>query len=88
MGIFQVTPIKNAAAIGKVIQDKFGRDAYVIPETSSWLIAYNGTARELSDDLNITKGGVGTGLVVSISNYYGIAPTDMWEWIKTRMERN
>lgn len=87
MSVFLITPIKNSAAIGKTVAERFGRDAYQIPETGSWLVAYDGTARELSEDVGIMKGGNVTGVVTSVASYYGLAPTDLWEWMKTRMER-
>lgn len=87
MGVFLVTPINNPDQIATAIKGRFDRDAYAVPKTASWLVAYEGTTIELSEELGITDGSVGTGIIVPVSNYYGRAPTDLWEWLKNRMER-
>lgn len=87
MTVFIITPISSPEAVSKAISEKFAKDSYAIPKSHSWLVSYGGTAMELSNELGITGGTIGTGMVASISNYYGRAPTDMWEWIKTRVER-
>lgn len=87
MGVFLLTPINNAERLGKAISTRFGKDSYAVPQTHSWLVAFDGTTKELSDELGITDGSGGTGIVVPVVNYYGRAPTDLWEWVKNRMER-
>lgn len=88
MGVFLITPIAEPDRVGKVVADRFKQDAYSIPRTQSWLVAFGGTTKELSDTLGISDGSVGTGIIVPVTNYYGRAPTDIWEWIKNRMERS
>jgi hypothetical protein len=87
MTIFIVTPINSPETVAKAISERFSQDSYAIPRTSSWLVSFGGTAMELSKELGITDGTAGTGIVASISNYYGRAPTDVWEWMKSRVER-
>jgi hypothetical protein len=48
----------------------------------TWLLVFDGTARELADKLGIRKGISGSGLVCSISNYSGRANSEVWEWLR------
>lgn len=88
MSIFLITPINEPEKVSSAVAEKFGGECYQIPKTASWVVFFAGTTVELSDQLGITNGENGTGVVVSIANYYGRAPIDLWEWMKTRMERS
>lgn len=46
-----------------------------------WLVAGNGIAKDISDQLGITQGQNGTGFVFAISGYYGYASNAVWEWL-------
>jgi len=66
---------------------------YELQADSGWLIHFSGTTIELTNHLGITgqehgePSPVGSAMVVPITNYYGRGPTDMWEWLKIRMEQ-
>lgn len=92
MPLYLATPLyQNAkeALIATVINQIDEHDRYQI-KNGGWLIKFSGTSRELSEKLGVTgpqgATSVGSVLIVSINGYYGRGPTDMWEWIKTRME--
>lgn len=87
MGIFHVTAINNPDGIESAVKTNFANSHYPVPGTRSWFIDFNGTTKELSDVLGITTGQSGTGIILGVTTYFGRAPTDMWEWIKTRLER-
>lgn len=91
MAIFFVTPISDAAALKRAIKEKIGDEVYFLPgHSGAAFVAFNGTTKDLSDALGITSNDevrVSTGVVLPVSNYYGRGPTDMWEWLKVRMER-
>jgi len=65
---------------------------YELQADSGWLIHFSGTTIELTNHIGITgqepgeASKVGSALVVPITTYYGRGPSDMWEWLKTRME--
>jgi len=66
---------------------------YELQAKAGWLIEFGGTTVELSEKLGITgqaKGEpviLGSAIIVPITGYYGRGPTDMWEWLKTRVEK-
>jgi hypothetical protein len=68
------------------------RDRHKLTGGAGWLISYQGTSVELSNLLGISGQAQGqipslsSVLITSIGAYYGRGPTDMWEWLKTRME--
>ena len=60
--------------------------SYRVSDTA-WLVAYKGTARELSETLGIRRGGIRGAVVVPVtSSYYGVASSALWEWLKTAFE--
>jgi hypothetical protein len=96
MPIFVVVPLRKEtaplnAAVERYIADP--NDRYHLQADSGWLIKFSGTAAELSNHLTLTGQLPGTpapipsGLVVLVAGYFGRGPTDMWEWIKTRLEQ-
>ena len=68
-------------------------DRYKLQADRGWLIKFPGTTVELSNLLKITghpsgqHSAVGSSLVTPVTSYYGVGPTEMWEWLKTRMEQ-
>lgn len=95
MPIYQVTPLaNNAAALGAAIAEHISAsDFYPLMNNAGWLIEHKGTTLELSAAIGITghpsgeTSKIGSALVVPVTSYYGIAPSDMWEWLKIRLER-
>ena len=78
------------AAIAMHLEDG---DYYPLTNNAGWLIEHKGTTVELSAVIGITgkqpgeKPKLGSALVTPVSSYYGIGPSDMWEWLKSRLER-
>ena len=67
-------------------------DRYKLQADRGWLIRFRGTSVELSNHLGITssdpesKKSIGSAIIVPVSYYYGRGPTEMWEWIKVKLE--
>lgn len=80
--VTEVTRVEQAQA--KVLSLYSERHLRVTAD--SWLIAGNGTAQKLSDNLGITDGSVAPGLVVSVGSYFGRASPTIWEWMIARWE--
>lgn len=91
MAIYMVTPMAgNHEEIRKAVEQK-ELDAFLVPNTESVLVSFTGTAVELSDKIGITeegsRGELGAALVSGFGAYYGIGSTQLWDWIKNRLER-
>ena len=88
MSLFLITPISNQAKVIASVKANFAGDFFEIPNTQSLLVHHSGTTKELSDKIGLSAGENGTGIIVSFSSYYGRASTDIWEWIKSRLEKD
>lgn len=50
---------------------------------SVYFVSYKGTTQELSAALGYGDDKtIGTGVVLPVSNYFGYAPKDLWEWLR------
>jgi hypothetical protein len=46
-----------------------------------FFVSDSGTAKDVSDKLEITSGSFGSVIVLAVSGYYGRAPMNIWEWL-------
>ena len=57
-------------------------NAFIQIAPGQWLVSEKGkTAQQISDQLGLSDGSIGSGIVFAISGYYGRAPNNIWEWI-------
>ena len=59
-----------------------GRPVYTDYAPIAYFVSYKGTTRELAEEIGFSGGESGTGIVIPISNYYGYAAKDLWEWMR------
>lgn len=68
-------------------------DRHKLQSDRGWLFKYDGTTIEASNAITVTgqpKGEpapIGAALVTPVVSYYGRGPTDMWEWLKIKLEQ-
>ena len=84
MSVFVVLSPGPNPALEAAIQEKFPAD-FMTVGAGQWLVAGDGIAKEVSDKLGITTGAVGTGIVVSVSGYFGFANNAIWEWLALKL---
>jgi len=96
MPIYIVVPLAPiSVALDSAIEQSISSaaDRYKLQAGRGWLVNFNGTTIELSNHIGLTgqeKGipsPIGSAIIVPVSGYYGRGPTDMWEWLKVRMEQ-
>jgi len=81
MANFVIVPIPTSSeALDKLLPEKFGNASFSLGN-GSWLVSYDGTTRQLSDEIGITDGSTSNGVVLSFAGYWGRATPDLWEWI-------
>ncbi|WP_281647376.1 hypothetical protein [Parendozoicomonas sp. Alg238-R29] len=80
MSTFIIVPVGGATNIDQILPQKFGNKALRLPN-GEWLVAYDGTSRQLSDDIGISESPSGSAIVLNFSAYWGRAGKDVWEWI-------
>ncbi len=95
MTIYIAVPLtSNSTLLDEAVERNIAShsDRYKLQSDRGWLIRFDGTSVELSDHIGLTgqeqghPSPIGSAIIVPVSGYYGRGPTDMWEWLKTRLE--
>jgi len=86
MAIFAVFRVADPIKMNAAMQASFpGNHLQVGP--GEWVVSGSGTAKEISDKLQVTGDATtGAAMVFSMANYYGRATTEIWDWIKSKAE--
>jgi len=85
MAVFVICRLSNAPAVRAALEREFPSDYFDLGY-NAWLLAANrATAKSVSDRLGISDGASGSGLVVSVRNYFGRAPDAVWDWLEENL---
>lgn len=50
---------------------------------AAYFVSFNGTTRKLSEAIGYGDDvDVGSGVVIPVSNYFGYASAELWEWLE------
>jgi len=84
MTIFAIIVHQGADVLQQEIEQRYS-DKYYLPP-SCWFVVDEGTSEEVGIKLRLKDGQlVGVqAVIIPVSNYYGFAPSGLWEWIKSR----
>lgn len=91
MAVFVIFRVQDPERMRNAVQQAFPENFFDLGN-NEWLVSAKGTAKEISDRLGITNEPPGTqsragnAIVFSMDNYYGRAATNIWEWVKTKVE--
>jgi hypothetical protein len=85
--IYAVVATRGADDIRLEIE-KLPEDSFYGITDDAWLVAYEGTTRQLAERLGIRGGATGAGLVLQADAYSVRASDDLWEWLKVRSGEN
>lgn len=91
MTIFSVTILSFSQPVADEIKKAYPNDHLAI-SNDQYLISTIGTASDVSakiglyDPKNPTAPPTGSGIVFSTNGYFGRAPSNVWEWIKAKLE--
>jgi hypothetical protein len=86
MAIFAISAPSSNMKIGPAIAGLFPND-HLQAWQGQWFVSASGTAHEIAMKLNVAEGAVGTVIVLSVSNYWGRANPEVWEWLKSKLEK-
>jgi hypothetical protein len=53
---------------------------------NEWIVSFKGTAKEVSDKLGVSNGKSGGAIIFGMAQYFGRAPTNIWDWIIAKAE--
>ena len=55
---------------------------------AAYFVSFNGTTRKLSEAIGYGNDeDVGSGVVIPVSNYFGYASAELWEWLEIHRNR-
>jgi len=88
MSIFVILSKTDNNRIETAILNNFPNDYYKI-SPGQWMVSVEGTARQVSEKIGITKEehGPGPAIILAISGYYGRWSSELWEWMKNKLEK-
>lgn len=84
--IYFVTALRNAPAVRERVREIISDENRFELAEDRWVVVYEGSAQELAEAAGIRGGEapIGTGLVMSMTTYAGRAPTDLWDWLRSK----
>ncbi len=87
MAVFVIFRVALPDRMRSAIDSSFPSDNLYLGH-NEWLVSSSGTAKDVSDKLGISDNerDTGSAIVFRMENYYGRAPSNIWEWIKTKAE--
>jgi hypothetical protein len=81
--VFFVTALTEAPKVRARLHSLIPADDRYELADDKWMVAHDGTARELAESLGIRGGDemIGNGLALPVTMYSGRAPSGLWEWL-------
>jgi hypothetical protein len=84
MPIFAVMGLGDQR-LGEKIKTQFPNDHLAIAIDKWFVVANNATAQTVASKLGMDpKGENITGIVVTVGGYFGLGPSNFWEWLKAK----
>jgi hypothetical protein len=85
MALFAVLAPLDNAKIGPVLEETFAGN-YQRVWNGQWFVSAQGTTKDICDQLGISDGTNGTGIVVAVASYWGRASADLWPWLGEKLQ--
>jgi hypothetical protein len=81
MAIFAVVAVQYDDRLRIAVEREYAQRVSVAH--GHWLIVSPGTAQEVATKLGTPNGSVGQVIIYNVGGYFGFAPTNIWEWLKS-----
>jgi hypothetical protein len=91
MTIFTILMPQPQPALAEEIKRVYPNDHYPLNETQ-WLVSSKQTVTEVSNAIGVSASDPskhvpkGLAVIFATSSYFGRAPTQVWDWIKVKLE--
>jgi hypothetical protein len=92
MTIFAILMPQPQPALAEEIKRLYPNDHYVLNETQ-WLVSSKQTVVEVSRAIGVSADPdaakqplKGLAVIFATSSYFGRAPTQLWDWVKVKLE--
>ena len=91
MQVFAIFNVHDPALVRSALERNYGKNFFAA-RTGVFLVASEGeTTRDVANKASIGEDdghGVTSGIIVSVTNYWGRASSDLWEWIHVKRRAN
>ncbi len=77
--IYAVIPFDSEENITRQL-NSLEQPVYFGEAPKAYFVSYNGTTSELANAVGLKEGGTSRGIVIPVTNYFGFANRDLWEW--------
>lgn len=78
--VHYVVPSSHSDGLLKKAHEIYG-DEKIFPYAGGFFVATSESTMDVSTNLGIRDGAVGSGVVLRVTTYNGRAPADLWEWL-------
>lgn len=86
--IYAIIPFEQGKGFRSRI-DELGIPVCDVEAPAAYFVSFNGTTRKLSETIGYGNDkNVGSGVVIPVSNYFGYASADLWEWLEIQQNGN
>ena len=82
MAIFAVIQTRESSTLAEKIRET----SHLGVADGVWLVAFAGTANDLSVKLDIDSGRAGGAIVLKVATYSGRTLPTTWDWLKTHWD--
>ncbi|QDQ87724.1 hypothetical protein FMZ60_09060 [Alcaligenaceae bacterium SJ-26] len=78
--VHYVAPSYNSDGLLEKAREIYSSDK-VFPFAEGFFVATNESTMDVSTNIGLRDGSVGSGIVLRVTTYNGRAPADLWEWL-------
>ena len=79
--IFAVIPFESSPVLQEKIRE-LEVPTYDAEAPGVYFVSFKGTTRKLAEALGYNEDDEETGVVIPVSNYFGFASQNLWEWLE------
>lgn len=92
--IYAILGVGNVPAMATAIAQRYST-AHIQVAEGQWLVVDPGTTQEVATKLGVIEGDAATGfkggpagtaLIVGVSGYSGLQASNLWEWMKAKLQ--
>ena len=84
--IYVVIPFESDEALRSKLEELKEEDSVAVYDDEAphaYFVSFHGTTRELAKTVGYDDDRhAGMGIVIPVSNYFGLASQDLWEWLE------
>ena len=86
--IYAIIPFEQGKGFRSRI-DELGLPVCDVEAPAAYFVSFNDTTRKLSEAIGYGNDeDAGTGVVIPVSNYFGYASAELWEWLEVHRNGN